>query len=253
MKSKQVQNEIRVFGQRSISSSFFSKSPSIMAKDSKNEAENKGINKNSSISLSDFLDQKLHTNPVLKKIVKGKSTPFKSPLGSKDDSERSIDNHIGNSKVERGKKSVVDQVVFEKFKPISAEIGHVIDNGGGAGDETGTSNTIVGTISFAASDIGTPHSNNEQVRTSERVERFEDCNGNTGRRLLVLGDDSKVKRKGRREGFVGNKKQRPSFNHYGNGSGWWDCDMEGVDDEEVGLGDVWEGVGSTTFGVIDWH
>lgn len=38
-----------------------------------------------------------------------------------------------------------------------------------------------------------------------------------------------------------------------NGSGWWDYAMEGVDSEEVGYGDVWEGVGSTTFGGIEWH
>lgn len=38
-----------------------------------------------------------------------------------------------------------------------------------------------------------------------------------------------------------------------NGGGWWDCSMEGVDDEEVGFGQVWEGVGSTTFGGIEWH
>lgn len=37
------------------------------------------------------------------------------------------------------------------------------------------------------------------------------------------------------------------------GSGWWDSNMEGVDSEEVGLGEVWEGVGSTTLGGIEWH
>lgn len=35
-----------------------------------------------------------------------------------------------------------------------------------------------------------------------------------------------------------------------NGCGWWDCDMEGVDTEDVGTGEIWEGVGSTTFGGI---
>ncbi|VVB14130.1 unnamed protein product [Arabis nemorensis] len=29
--------------------------------------------------------------------------------------------------------------------------------------------------------------------------------------------------------------------------GWWDCDMEGVDSEEVGHSEVWEGVGSITY------
>lgn len=40
----------------------------------------------------------------------------------------------------------------------------------------------------------------------------------------------------------------------GSGWGWWNSDMEGVDSEEVGFSEVWEGVGSTTFGGnIDWH
>ncbi|KAK1578382.1 hypothetical protein Q3G72_029846 [Acer saccharum] len=38
-----------------------------------------------------------------------------------------------------------------------------------------------------------------------------------------------------------------------NGSGWWDSGMEGIDDEEVGFGEAWEGVSSTTFGGIEWH
>lgn len=29
--------------------------------------------------------------------------------------------------------------------------------------------------------------------------------------------------------------------------------MEGVDNEEVGINEVWEGVGSTTLGGIEWH
>jgi hypothetical protein len=29
--------------------------------------------------------------------------------------------------------------------------------------------------------------------------------------------------------------------------------MEGVDNEEVGYSEVWEGVGSTTLGGIEWH
>ncbi|MCI07214.1 hypothetical protein A2U01_0028279 [Trifolium medium] len=33
-----------------------------------------------------------------------------------------------------------------------------------------------------------------------------------------------------------------------NGHGWWDDDMEGVDNEALGVSEVWEGVGSTTLG-----
>ena len=39
-----------------------------------------------------------------------------------------------------------------------------------------------------------------------------------------------------------------------NGSGWWDSDMEGVDDGEMGFSEAWEGVGSSSLGgIIDWH
>lgn len=38
-----------------------------------------------------------------------------------------------------------------------------------------------------------------------------------------------------------------------NGAGWWDDNMEGVDNEEVGCNEAWEGVGCTTLGGIEWH
>lgn len=39
-----------------------------------------------------------------------------------------------------------------------------------------------------------------------------------------------------------------------NGLGFWDCDMEGVDSEEVGYSEVWEGVGLIMFGdIVDWY
>lgn len=39
-----------------------------------------------------------------------------------------------------------------------------------------------------------------------------------------------------------------------NGRGWWDYDREGVDNEELGFSEVWEGVGSTSLGgIVDWH
>ncbi|KAF9612297.1 hypothetical protein IFM89_038867 [Coptis chinensis] len=73
--------------------------------------------------------------------------------------------------------------------------------------------------------------------------------------LLILGDDPKPKPKRRRDAtFVLDEKQKPLYNHYANGSGWWDCDMEGVDSEEVGCSDAWEGMGATTnLGGLEWH
>ncbi|RVW27271.1 hypothetical protein CK203_103080 [Vitis vinifera] len=74
-----------------------------------------------------------------------------------------------------------------------------------------------------------------------------------GKHLVVLGGDPKPKQTGRLENFIRNKKPRPLFNHYANGSGWWDCNMEGVDGDEVGCNQAWEGVGSTTLGGLEWH
>ncbi|XP_002518121.3 uncharacterized protein LOC8258021 [Ricinus communis] len=257
-KMKSKHNEIRVLGQRSIPLSFFSGSSSNLGKDSKDDVLKEGTWKNSSISFSDFLDQKLHTDHVVNKTVKGKSRPFKSPLGSRDDCG-SINHLIGTRKVEEVEKnSAIDQVVFEQFKPTSAEKG---DNNIGSGDggdggdvEHATSGTAVGVDLSLVDKIGSSNSNNEHV-TRKRRNPFEDGDSKhtTRKHLLVLGDDPESRQKAGRKRFLGNKKTRSSFNHYGNGCGWWDCDMEGVDTEEVGLGDVWEGVGSTTFGVIDWH
>lgn len=38
-----------------------------------------------------------------------------------------------------------------------------------------------------------------------------------------------------------------------NGGGWWDDNMEGIDSENVGCSSVWEGIGCTTLGGIEWH
>ncbi|XP_012092642.1 uncharacterized protein LOC105650363 isoform X2 [Jatropha curcas] len=235
MKSKH--NQIRVFGQRSIPSSFIFGS-SNSAKDSKDDLQKKGLNKNSSISLSDFLDEKLQTNSVLPKIVKGKSRPFKSPVGPKDDGG-SIDHWIAIKKKEKETNSVVDQVIFEQFKHTSADkvdgIGSCADGRGAADGAIGTSSALLGIGSSHVLEIGTSNSNNEQ-ETRKRRNPFEE-----------------PKQKVRSKRFLSNKKARPLYNHYANGCGWWDCGMEGVDSEEVGFGEIWEGVGSTTFGGIEWH
>ncbi|XP_021816995.1 uncharacterized protein LOC110759251 isoform X1 [Prunus avium] len=76
--------------------------------------------------------------------------------------------------------------------------------------------------------------------------------------FTVLGGDPKPKpqdyqKRKRNESFVSKEKAGPAYNHYANGCGWWDCDREGIDNEEVGLNEVWEVVGCTTLGGIEWH
>uniref|UniRef100_A0A803LM44 Uncharacterized protein n=1 Tax=Chenopodium quinoa TaxID=63459 RepID=A0A803LM44_CHEQI len=64
--------------------------------------------------------------------------------------------------------------------------------------------------------------------------------------LLVLGDDPKPKRRSLGRNTCSNKKQRPLYNHYENGTGFWEPEREGIDSAEVGSTEMWEGMGSTT-------
>ncbi|WCJ24238.1 hypothetical protein M5689_006212 [Euphorbia peplus] len=222
-------NEFRVLGQRSLPSSFVFRS-SNLAKNSEDDAQKKGSNIDSSCSFSDFLDKKLQRNPVMPKILKGKSKPFKSPLGAKADDE-STDCSFETKKEDKDGNCIGRQV-FELFKHAGREKG------------------VQGFSDVVVAEIETSIFNNQQ-ETRKRRNPFEVQDGkHTGRKeSLALGDDDpKSKQKRSRKSFLSNKTPRPLYNHYGSGSGWWDSDMEGVDTEAVGLGEIWEGVGSTTFG-----
>ncbi|KAK9145977.1 hypothetical protein Sjap_005880 [Stephania japonica] len=74
----------------------------------------------------------------------------------------------------------------------------------------------------------------------------------TPRYVLSLGDDGKCYQNFREVCFSEGNKPKPVFDHYANGSGWWDCDMVGLDSGVV-CNEVWEGMGSTTLGGLDWH
>ncbi|KAI3688404.1 hypothetical protein L1987_82116 [Smallanthus sonchifolius] len=71
--------------------------------------------------------------------------------------------------------------------------------------------------------------------------------------LVVLGGDPMPKQATYKKSFIRREKALPVYNHYASGSGWWDSDMEGIDNDEVGFNEVWEGVGSATIGGLDWH
>ncbi|KAF4355326.1 uncharacterized protein LOC115722091 isoform X1 [Cannabis sativa] len=222
MKSKQT--PFRAVGQRSIVSSLLNPSskPSRVPKEGCKNLENV-----SRISLSDFLQRKLNDDSGLPKTVKGKAKPFSSLLGLRDGS---VDEKIGAS-------NVVEKVVLEQFKHI----------------ETVTKDDLVG----SSSDNG----NNGEVENiasaaeSRKRKSFEGRNEKhiPRKQVVVLGGNSKAKQQ-RRDKYIRNENQVPTYNHYANGGGWWDSNMEGVDNEEVGFSEVWEGVGSTTFGgSLDWH
>ncbi|XP_043706392.1 uncharacterized protein LOC122656031 [Telopea speciosissima] len=221
---------IRGFGQRSLSSSFVFQCWSG-SKDSNGGLECKPSKQKSRISFSDFLDRKLNKTLMSAKPVQAKQKPFSSLLGDTD-SAAPFNEPVGS----------LDEAVFEQFKNIRKDTKDC--DGSSQGGET-----------------------EESARADEQESRKRKCSfegsykgvfeiHDTPRSMVVLGDDPKpTTQNGRRqrEKFIVEKKSRTTFNHYANGRGWWDCDMEGIDSEEVGCSEVWEGMGSTTLGGLEWH
>ncbi|KAH9617057.1 hypothetical protein KSS87_012121 [Heliosperma pusillum] len=97
----------------------------------------------------------------------------------------------------------------------------------------------------------------DRKRSSESLTALSSLQGDAKKarqkHLLVLGDDPKPKRRAYRRVSNGDDKPKPLYNHYENGTGWWDSEREGIDNDAVGHKEVWEGVGSTTLGGLDWH
>ncbi|KAM3337563.1 hypothetical protein P3S68_031888 [Capsicum galapagoense] len=225
------QPEILPLGQRSIASTFLFRSPN-QSTGCKKKVESKAANqKGSSISLSDFLSKKLHKSPVLPGVVPGKK--FSVPTSSKDTS-KCINGQINRSKYgETGVPCALD-AIFEQYK-----------------------NTMK-----ANQDVSAPNDSGEvsvsftdDVRTSRKRGLTEGSSGTLSARkvLAVLGEGSAAKPRRKVRMLDNIEKPNTLFNHYANGGGWWDCNMEGVDNEEVGCNEVWEGMGSTTLGGLEWH
>ncbi|RZC80771.1 hypothetical protein C5167_043343 [Papaver somniferum] len=230
MKSKPLFSSDRGFGQLSLSKSFPIKP---LSSDSNNEeGKIKLLKKNPSISLSEFLNRKVTSNSNPSKTIQNKQKPF---LG--------IEGKVGNKRgISEGDTVVLDESVFKQFnhskKEIEREVEECREVDGGSEPEGSTEPDLTKPCNpFCVSSKG----GDERTTTP------------TPKHLVVLGDDPKPKQKQREEIFTRNKKQRPLYNHYANGSGWWDCDMEGVDNEEVGCNETGEGMGSTTLGGLDWH
>ncbi|WOL06154.1 hypothetical protein Cni_G14886 [Canna indica] len=92
--------------------------------------------------------------------------------------------------------------------------------------------------------------------SSKRKNPFDDPSGPDERlprkSLIILGDDPKPWPYRRGKKMMDNRS-KPIYDHYANGSGWWDCSKEGIDNEEVGCSEFWESMGSTTLGGLEWH
>ncbi|GAA0174805.1 hypothetical protein LIER_28120 [Lithospermum erythrorhizon] len=219
---------IRLKGQRSIPSTFIFRRSNELVK----EAEIKRNEKGSRISLSDFLNKKLNGGSMLHGSVQGKAQPFSSPVadrlmdkGNKDETVE-IDKGEGNIS-----SSPSFAVVLEQFKKTECEVKDNI--------------SLRENENRSATTNGTDRS---------RKRKQGDVASQPPRTVLaVLGDDAGADRRAKARQHGIGKKSRPLYNHYSNGGGWWDCDMEGVDNEEVGCNDVWEGMGTTNLGGLDWN
>ncbi|CAO2822133.1 unnamed protein product [Amaranthus hypochondriacus] len=213
-------------GQRSIPSTFLSRRSHPCFRNNSNGSQlpSEGNNRSSNLSLGAFLNSKLHKTSVLP-IDKDKNT-F-SVLKEDKLCPTAVDNSL-------------DDLVF-KDKQYA---------GAGGRDERG--HVIEDSVFKLFNDSG------ERVRkrSPDRLtaSRFE-CNSKRQSQdhLLVLGDDPKPKRRNRGEVSCSSKKPRPFYNYYESGTGWWEPEREGVDNDEVGSKDIWEGMGSTTLGGLDWN
>nr|XP_011462519.1 PREDICTED: uncharacterized protein LOC101295223 isoform X2 [Fragaria vesca subsp. vesca] len=165
--------------------------------------------------------ERLNHNSATPKTVKVKSQPFSSLLGLK------VPNGSSDEQIEAKKGGVAEQIsvalAFENFKHTDIGKGQSI-------------------VSLSAGEVEC----SDQDDLQELRKRRNPCE--------VLGGDPKHKLKKRRaESLISPVKPGHVYDHYENGCGWWDGNMEGIDNEEVGVNEVWEGVGSTTLGGIEWH
>ncbi|KAK1365834.1 RNA-binding protein [Heracleum sosnowskyi] len=226
MKSSKLPT-IRVFGQRPISSQFLSASSKS---DGKEDGQCKAPRKDMRVSLSNFLDRKLQKGS---KSVKGKQEPFSSPVIGMGVSGCRGRENTGNKIGEPELNCDID-VAFEKLKS--------------------TADKKEGCISLPADEFHISNICHTQgSRKRSRPDEGMDEKAVARKVLVTLGDNNKNAHNPRKTRFFSHEKPKPLFNHYANGSGWWDSNMEGVDNDEVGCHEMWEGVGSTTLGGLEWN
>ncbi|KAI5399322.1 uncharacterized protein LOC127091148 [Lathyrus oleraceus] len=227
---------IRVFGQRSITSTFRSLPPNP-SHDSEASSTNQASRKCEStrLSLSHFLVGKLHSSSTAPHTVPGKLTPFQSPLGLRIPSSEQVGS-VKQTEEERKFATADEKLILGMFKHT---------------EEEGKCDFV---LPLDVDQLENSVANDRQ-ESRKRKNPFEGRNENqtVRKHVVVLGGESRLKQKKQIKNDFDGKKQKP-YNHYANGCGWWDYDMEGVDNEALGVSEVWEGVGSTTLGgIADWH
>ncbi|CAH2079414.1 unnamed protein product [Thlaspi arvense] len=241
--------KIRVLGQRSIPSSFLNRI-STPVEDSPSKKVDKCT------SFSEFLDSKLN-NSVLFKLNNTEEGPrlFTSLVSSRDQTQLSH----GFVGMEKNGDEGLEKTMLQQFKPRETQVSEEVSS-----DVTGKASlepldqTTAEEIDLLTSCFDETNEDiivKDDKLSKRRKDPFEGMESvtRTGKAVILFGGNSKVSKPMQRKRGKGShdssKKQRPTYNHW-----FWDNDMEGVDSEEVGHSEVWEGVGSTTFGdIVDWH
>ncbi|KAL3726761.1 hypothetical protein ACJRO7_031629 [Eucalyptus globulus] len=241
---------LQVFGQRSIKSSalFRSSNPGKDAKEDASGDQKAGWTR---VSLSEFLDRKLQRTSSPLGTVQGKVKPFSTLLGARNASELGNSQDCKKKALAENKRSV-DKALFEQFKLTCKE--------------SGEDRNVFEQFKLTCEESGEDHkvaTSSSKVRDSADVEEGRESRKRRNpfgggivsplKRVVVLGQAPSPAQRRKAENISLNEKRRPLYNHYANGGGFWDSGMEGFETEEVGESEVWEGVGSTTLGGIDWH
>ncbi|GAB2295712.1 hypothetical protein Dimus_029866 [Dionaea muscipula] len=257
---------IREAGQRSLHSTrFLLRHCDSDAEGAKRHMSRPCSSKQPPVSLSDYLARKLHATST-STSTSDTSTSF-PPLPLPDNKQNKFpssavhhnyicafagprDHSLGRTGQNKEEASlVIEDSVFKQFRHLPA-----------GGEENGT------TVEPPCNDTHAPTTlamdEQESRKRKNPFVRFDGHENQSGARkhLLTIGEDPKPKPKPKarrttlEKGSFSNKNPRPPlFNHYESGSGWWDCDREGVDNDEVGCNEMWEGMASTTLGELQWN
>ncbi|XP_047337085.1 uncharacterized protein LOC124940604 [Impatiens glandulifera] len=218
----------RGYGQRSIPSIFQSRSSKSISSGNMSGDEN---NHHRRVSLSDFLNKKLHKSSVLPISARDKSKASLSTVA--DENPRTL--------------PIGEQSVFMKTRE-------------GVESSSVNLDLVLNQFKCNTKEKENENSSNSHTEMSrKRKSPFAGLEKSSRKHLVIIGDgggDDTARNRnnhGQKEMVKSDNMPKHLFNHYANGKGWWDSDMAGVDSEEVGCNEAWEGLGSTTLGGLEWH
>lgn len=240
-------DRVRVPGQRSIRSTLLFRAATASGRSKEKGPEQRlpdeGKKKSAELhtqpmQLSDFLNHNLHSSSSV--------LPINHLQDQENRSTSKISmNQYGLSKSKETDNQskrchVIEDSVFKQFQNAYSRLGNA-----GSTRLGGDDNDI---------QICTTNNSAKQLKSRKRMTPSTDGSEvdhhkHPPSHLIVLGDDPKPKHTAFGSGSFHIKKPRPLYNHYENGN----YERESFDHDEVGSSNVWEGIGSTTLGGLEWH